>query len=136
MEKAYSAKPRFSYLSRPENTYMPLMAAFLYGLPILSPRDVLFRLDQPRFFVFDSNPRYVYHQHRVPGAMPLNPSIFTDLDLPTDKESSLLFYSAGPMCSAGTHAARRARSMGYPNVYVMTAGITGWIQAGCPVEKG
>jgi rhodanese-related sulfurtransferase len=115
---------------------MPLSAAYFYGLPVLTPLDVLLRLNQPDFFVFDSNPEYVFLHHRIPGARLLDPRDFTEYELPTDPDASLLFYSSGPLCGAGTHAARRARKMGYPHVFVMTAGITGWIQSGCPVERG
>ena len=115
---------------------MPLSVAYFYGLPVLTPLDVLIRLSHPDFFVFDNNPAQVHVHHHVPGALLLNPMNFTEYDLPTDVDASLLFYSSGPLCGAGTHAARRARKMGYPHVYVMTAGITGWIREGCPVEKG
>ncbi len=33
-------------------------------------------------------------------------------------------------------AAREAAKLGYTKVYVMTEGITGWVQKGKPVEKG
>lgn len=33
------------------------------------------------------------------------------------------------------HGAGRAKSLGYTNVYVMTAGISGWNAAGKPVQK-
>ena len=33
-------------------------------------------------------------------------------------------------------AARAAAKLGYTNVFVMPDGITGWVQAGKPVEKG
>jgi rhodanese-related sulfurtransferase len=115
---------------------MPLSVAYFYGLPVLTPLDVLIRLSHPDFFVFDNNPETVFLHHRVPGAIRLDPSHFTESDLPTDAEASLLFYSSGPLCGAGTHAARRARRMGYPHVFVMTAGITGWIKEGCPIERG
>jgi len=34
------------------------------------------------------------------------------------------------------HAARRAASLGYRNLYIMPAGIVGWTKAGNPVVKG
>ena len=33
-------------------------------------------------------------------------------------------------------AARAAVTLGYRNVYIMSAGIQGWEKAGRPVEKG
>jgi rhodanese-related sulfurtransferase len=115
---------------------MAISVAYLYGLPVLSPSDVLVRLNHADFYVFDTNPDRVFLHHHVPGALHLDPVSFTESYLPTDGEASLLFYSSGPLCGAGTHAARRARKMGYARVFVMTAGITGWIREGCPVERG
>jgi rhodanese-related sulfurtransferase len=37
---------------------------------------------------------------------------------------------------ASHQAARRAATMGYTRVAVMTDGIDGWIKAGFPVEAG
>jgi rhodanese-related sulfurtransferase len=34
------------------------------------------------------------------------------------------------------HAAGRAADLGFRNVYVMGDGISGWVKAGKPVEKG
>jgi rhodanese-related sulfurtransferase len=34
------------------------------------------------------------------------------------------------------HAARRAAELGYQNLYIMPAGIVGWIKAGKPVVTG
>jgi len=115
---------------------MPISVAYFYGLPVLTPSDVLLRLSHVDFFVFDNNPLRVFMQHHIPGAIQLDPVAFTESDLPSDRDASLLFYSSGPLCGAGTHAARRARKMGYPHIFVMTAGITGWIKEGCPVKKG
>ncbi|MFL6197565.1 MAG: rhodanese-like domain-containing protein [Thermoanaerobaculia bacterium] len=36
----------------------------------------------------------------------------------------------------GINAARRAKKMGYENVKVMSAGITGWLAAKLPTEGG
>jgi rhodanese-related sulfurtransferase len=115
---------------------MPIAVAYFNGMPVLSPSDVLNRLSLRNFFVFDTNPQHVFIHHRVPGAMHLDPADFTESQLPRDEDAALLFYSSGPLCGKGTHAARRALRMGYNKVYVMTEGITGWIRAGCPVEKG
>jgi rhodanese-related sulfurtransferase len=37
---------------------------------------------------------------------------------------------------ASHDAARRAAKLGWKNVFVMVAGIDGWVKAGKPVEKG
>lgn len=73
---------------------------------------------------------------RVPGALNLDPVGYTSSDLPTDKASRLVFYCSNPMCRKAPNAARRAEKMGYTNVMVMAAGITGWVDAGLPTEGG
>lgn len=115
---------------------MPFSVAYLIGLPVLTPADVLVRLNHVDFYVFDCNPSSVFTHHHLPGAVHIDPLRFTEYDLPTDRRASLLFYSSGPLCGAGTHAARMARKMGYPYVFVMVAGLTGWLREGGPVEKG
>jgi rhodanese-related sulfurtransferase len=68
----------------------------------------------------------------VPGAHLL--SSVSDYDvaktLPTDKSTALVFYCANERCTASHDAAERAAEAGYPEVYVMSPGIKGWIDAG------
>jgi rhodanese-related sulfurtransferase len=40
------------------------------------------------------------------------------------------------MCRKAPNAARRAKKLGYENVRVMSAGITGWLDKGLPTEAG
>ncbi len=47
-----------------------------------------------------------------------------------------MFYCSHPLCRKAPNAASRARKMGYPNVMVMSAGISGWLSAGLPTEAG
>ena len=51
-------------------------------------------------------------------------------ELPTDKSSALVFYCHSEFCSAAAEAGRRAQAAGYRQVFVMPAGIKGWIDAG------
>ena len=57
-------------------------------------------------------------------------------DLPPDKDSTLVFDCSSPMCRKAPNAARRAKKMGYSDVRVMTAGISGWLSAKLPTESG
>jgi len=56
-------------------------------------------------------------------------------ELPSDKGRSLVFYCHSPFCSAAADAARRALAAGHANVFVMPAGIKGWVEAGLPVVR-
>lgn len=72
----------------------------------------------------------------VPGAVLL--SHYADYDvseLPAEKTRKVVFYCASEACSAAPKAARRAVAQGYSNVYVMPAGIKGWVKAEKPVER-
>jgi rhodanese-related sulfurtransferase len=66
----------------------------------------------------------------------LDPVNYAGKDLPADKESNLLFYCPNPFCRKAPNAARRAKQLGYGNVKVMSAGISGWLSAKLPTETG
>jgi rhodanese-related sulfurtransferase len=61
---------------------------------------------------------------------------YDENDLPADRDSTLVFYCSNFMCRKAPNAARRAKDMGYRNVYVMSAGISGWVGAPLPTESG
>jgi rhodanese-related sulfurtransferase len=56
--------------------------------------------------------------------------------LPKDKKALVVAYCGGPKCQAYTAAATAAKKLGYKNVKHMSAGISGWLQAGEKTEKG
>ena len=113
------------------------MFARLMGLKTISP-DGLHRLTQnpEHVTVVDVNSRQSWIEARVPGARNLDPGAYKDSDLPPDKSVTLVFYCSNPMCMKATNAARRAKKMGYTNVHVMSAGISGWLAAKLPTESG
>jgi rhodanese-related sulfurtransferase len=57
-------------------------------------------------------------------------------DLPADKDATLVFYCSNVLCRKAPNAARRAESMGYRRVQVMSAGINGWLNENLPTESG
>jgi rhodanese-related sulfurtransferase len=74
----------------------------------------------------------------IPGAVLL--SSYRDYDaaveLPPDKAQRVVFYCRSEMCGAAGDAARRATAHGHTNVWVMHAGIKGWVEAEQPVVRG
>lgn len=102
----------------------------------MSVAEVESRLGQSGFYVFDVNPSTRWSAGHVPGALNLDPAGFTAADLPADRNATLVFYCSDPSCGASRFAARRAQHMGYTGVFVMPAGIRGWLEAGKPVEQG
>ena len=66
----------------------------------------------------------------------LDPAAYDSGDLPADMGALVVFYCSNPWCRKAPNAARRAGSLGYGNVRVMSAGIKGWLEAELPVETG
>ena len=112
------------------------MFARLMGLKTISP-DRLHELIQSKgATVFDVNTDDSWARARVPGAVHLEPLTFNEGDLPADKSALVVFYCSNPLCRKAPNAAKRAKKMGYDNVHVMSAGISGWLGANLPTERG
>ena len=47
-------------------------------------------------------------------------------NLPSDKNTKLIFYCGGPACSASTKCAKKARAAGYVNVAEFKGGFPEW----------
>jgi len=69
-------------------------------------------------------------------ALPLDPQGYTAADLPENLDATLVFYCSNPWCRKAPTAARRAKGLGYRDVRVMSAGISGWLDAALPTESG
>lgn len=102
-------------------------------VPVVSIEEVEgFIADGSRTIVdVNSNERYV--EGHVPGAVHLDKTNLA-AELPADKSAALVFYCGGPSCQAAPNAARAAASLGYQNVAVLSAGISGWAEAGKALE--
>jgi rhodanese-related sulfurtransferase len=112
------------------------MFARLMGLATISPAELERVRHGQRTTVVDVNARQSWINARVPGALHLDPVGYEARDLPEDKSSSLVFYCSNPLCRKAPNAARRAKKMGYGDVKVMSAGISGWLAAKLPTEAG
>ena len=110
------------------------MLAWLMGLKTIAPKDLLRLVEDSQVTVIDVNSPQSWMKAHVPGALNLDPDVYRDSDLPSDKASSLVFYCSNPLCRKAPNAARRARKMGYNDVRVMPAGISGWLAANLPTE--
>jgi len=110
--------------------------ARLMGLPTITPRDLDELVRARKVTAYDVNSPGSWERAHVPGAAKLDPAAFRPEDLPEDRSTPLVFYCSNPLCRKAPAAARRARSFGYENVRVMSAGIRGWLDAGLPVESG
>jgi rhodanese-related sulfurtransferase len=112
------------------------MYTFLMGLKNISPSELHGLIEKHAVTVIDVNSRESWMKARVPGALNLDPLSYRSEDLPQDRNSPLVFYCSNPFCRKAPNAARRAKSMGYVNVRVMSAGISGWLSANLPSTAG
>lgn len=108
----------------------------LMGFKSISPRELRQMMQKQAVTVIDVNSRQSWETARVPGALSLDPVGYEERDLRADKDSVVVFYCSNFLCQKAPNAARRAKSMGYRNVYVMPAGISGWLGASLPTESG
>jgi rhodanese-related sulfurtransferase len=111
------------------------MFARLMGLRTISPNELNGLLQRSPVTVVDVNSRRSWESARVPGSVHLDPVAFGAADLPQDKQTAVVFYCSNFMCRKAPRAARRAVGMGFGNVRVMSAGISGWLDAGLPTES-
>jgi rhodanese-related sulfurtransferase len=112
------------------------MLARLMGLKTISAERLRQLIDGGQATVIDVNDPERWMTAHVPGARNLDPTGFSESDLPPAKDSLLVFYCSNPLCRKAPNAARRAKQMGYGNVHVMSAGINGWLAAKMPTEQG
>ena len=63
--------------------------------------------------------------HQIPGGHGLDFGGFTAEDLPARRDAKLIFYCEGDPCHASRRAADRAVRLGYSDVSIMPAGLTG-----------
>lgn len=110
------------------------MMALLMGLKTVSPAELQRLVQERAVTVVDVNSPQRWLAAHVPGARNLDPASYGAGDLPPDRDTGLVFYCSNPLCRKAPQAARRARAMGYTNVKVMSAGISGWIDAKLPTE--
>ena len=86
--------------------------------------------------IIDVNGSESFAKGRVPGALNYD-SIKDNLisALPKDKNTPIVAYCGGPKCKAYQAAANAAQKLGYKNIKHMSAGISGWKDAGQKLEK-
>jgi rhodanese-related sulfurtransferase len=106
------------------------------SIATLSPAEVQARSLKSEITVIDANPVDIFSKHHVAGAKRVEYDQLKATDLPADKAAPIVFYCMNERCGASPIAAKRARELGWSNVYLMPAGIQGWISAGLPVEIG
>ncbi len=112
-------------------------SAFAGEFADISVSEVKALIKAKKVTLIDVNGSESYKKGHVPTALNFD-TIEKDLakSLPAEKDSLIVAYCGGPKCSAYQAAAKAAEKLGYKNVKHMSAGLSGWIQAGEKTEKG
>ena len=110
--------------------------AFAAEFPDISIGELKAAIAEKKVTVIDVNGSGSYAKGHVPTAVDYA-AVNKDLasKLPADKNSLIVAYCGGPSCNAYQKAAKAAKELGYTNVKHLSAGISGWLQAGEKVEK-
>lgn len=86
--------------------------------------------------LLDVNGSSSYARGHIPGAIDFRAtSAQLAKVLPKDKSALIVAYCGGPTCNAYRAGAKAAEALGYTNIRHLTAGISGWVQAGEVTEK-
>ena len=111
-------------------------SVFAGEFPDVSVTEVKTLVETKKAVMIDVNGSDSFKKGRVPGALDYA-SIKDQLEakLPKDKNTLIVAYCGGPSCKAYQSAAQAAEKLGYKNVKHMSAGISGWKEAGQKVEK-
>lgn len=86
--------------------------------------------------VLDVNGSDTYAQGHIPGSIDFRANKAEIASkLPADKNTLVVAYCGGPTCGAYAAAAKAAKELGYTNVKHLSAGLSGWKDAGAKLDK-
>jgi rhodanese-related sulfurtransferase len=104
--------------------------------PDLSIKELKQKIEKKEVVVIDVNGTESWEKGHIPGAIDFesNEEKLASM-LPQDKNALIVAYCGGPKCMAYKQAAKAAEKLGYKNVKHLSAGISGWKEAGEKVEK-
>ena len=110
-------------------------SAFAGEFPDISISEVKALAKSKKATIIDVNGTDSYKKGHVPTAIDWDvvSGKFASV-LPKDKNALIVAYCGSPKCKAYQAAANAAEKLGYKNVKHMSAGISGWMQAGEKTE--
>ena len=111
-------------------------SAFAGEFPDISIADLKKAIADKKVTIVDVMGSKSYKEKHVPGAVDFA-AVKADFakSLPADKNALVVAYCGGPSCKAYQAAANAAEKLGYKNIKHLSAGISGWLQAGEKTEK-
>jgi rhodanese-related sulfurtransferase len=113
------------------------LSAYAAHYPEITIPDLKAAISAKKVVLLDANGTDTWSKGHIPGAIDFN-AAKTSLGsvLPKDKNALVVAYCGGPKCRAYEAAAKAAEKLGYTNVKHLTAGISGWQDAGEKTESG
>jgi rhodanese-related sulfurtransferase len=104
--------------------------------PDVSIKELKKSIEAKNVTVIDVNGTESWEKGHIPGAIDFesNEAKLASL-LPKDKSALIVAYCGGPKCMAYKQAAKVAEGLGYKNVKHLSAGISGWKEAGEKTAK-
>jgi len=114
-----------------------LLAGSVYAAhyPEITIKDLKAAIASKSVTLLDANGTDSYKEGHIPGAIDFTANKDLSKVLPKDKSALVVAYCGGPQCQAYQSAAKAAEKLGYTNVKHLTAGISGWHDAGEKMEK-
>ncbi len=103
--------------------------------PDISIKELKEAIKDGKVTVIDVNGSAGYAKGHIPTAIDFRSTKDLAAVLPKEKDALIVAYCGGPSCSAYKAAASKAEALGYTNVKHLSAGISGWLQAGEETEK-
>lgn len=105
--------------------------------PDISITELKSAIDAKKVVLIDANGTDSWKGGHIPGALDFQAKKDALAKvLPKDKNALVVAYCGGPACNAYQAAAKAAQELGYKNIKHLSAGISGWNQAGEKTEKG
>ena len=116
-----------------------LLAGIVYAGEVqdITIPDLKAAIDAKKVTLLDANGTKSWKSGHIPGAIDFkaNTGKLASL-LPADKSALVVAYCGGPKCVAYKAAVAAAEKLGYTNIKHLPAGISGWVKAGEPTDKG
>jgi rhodanese-related sulfurtransferase len=111
------------------------LAVYAGEYPDISIKDLKADIAAKNVTILDANGSESFQNGHIPGAIDFehNKKKLAKV-LPKDKNALVVAYCGGPKCQAYQAAAKAAEKLGYTNVKHLSAGISGWKDAGETTE--
>ncbi len=117
-------------------TVLVAASVFAGEFPDISVSEVKSLAESKKAVIIDVNGSTSFAKGRIPGALDYAAIKNNLIDaLPKDKNTPIVAYCGGPKCKAYQAAAEAAAKLGYKNIKHMSAGLSGWKDAGQKLEK-